>query len=230
MTSHLTTIVVLVVLLIVWKMFGKRIISIALVSRAGRGALNDIGKKAIAAQPDFINLAREEFPAWTNPAAVDGLKNPLLAAGFDYVGTFKVDKMPGVKLAMLVNPDDHVTAHIYEHPKAGLWIELVTHYEDGTRHTLTTLPATGLQLPPFVQTIRAAKAPAGDLVKQLINGRHSGTMKRVTAGDAVSEFEQGYAKAILWQKNKGMSTEEMAQIVRQWADKKLPSQTRAAGA
>ena len=210
----------LVALLIIWKIFGKRIVALFLVRSAARGALDDVGKKAIDAQPDFVNLARNEFPQFTSPAGIDELKNPLLASGFDYVGTFNVDKMPGVKIAMLAKPDDNVTAYIYEHPKAAIWIELVTRYQDGGTHSLTTLPATGIQPPPFVQTIRAAKAPAGDLVRRLISGRHSGDMKRVSASDAVSDFEQNYAKYILWQKNKGMTTAEMAQVVQNWANKK----------
>jgi hypothetical protein len=220
MSPSLIKILFLVALLVLWKLFGKRIIALSLVRSAARGALNDIGKKAIDAQPDFVNLARDEFPTWNNAAGIDQLKNPLLAAGFEYVGTFKVDKMPGVKLAILVKPNDYITAHIYEHPKAGIWIELVTRYQDGSTHSLTTLPATGIQPPPFVQTIRAAKAPAGDLVRQLISGRHAGDMKRVAASDAVNEFEQNYAKYILWQKNKGMTTAEMAQMVQNWASKR----------
>jgi len=158
MSTGLYKILFLAVLLIIWKLFGKRIVAMFLVRRAAGGALNDVGTKVIAAQPDFFNLQRDEFPRFTNPAAIGELKNPLLAAGFEYVGTFNVDKMPGVKIAILAKPDDYVAAHIYEHPKGGIWIELVTRYLDGCSHTLTTLPATGLQLPPFVRTIRAAKS------------------------------------------------------------------------
>jgi hypothetical protein len=194
--------------------------------RFPQGAFNHVGKKAIDAQPDFVNLVRDEFPKFNNPAGMDEFKNPLLAYGFEYVGTINVDKMPSVKVVMLVKPDDFVTAHVYEHPKAGIWIKLVTRYQDGGTHSLTTLPATGIQPPPFVQTIRAAKAPAGDLV----GGRYAGDMKRVTASYAVTEFEQNYARYILWQKNKGMSTAEMAQVVQNWADKKLPNQVYTAKA
>jgi hypothetical protein len=227
MVLNLYKILVLAVLLILWKLFGKRVVAMFLVRSAAGGVLNDIGRKAIAAQPDFVTLQRDEFPEFTNPAGIDELKNPLLASGFEYAGTFNVDKMPGVKVAILAKSDDCVAAHIYEHTKAGIWIELVIRYQDGSSHTLTTLPSTGLQYPPFVQTIRAAKAPAGVLVRQLLSGRHGGSMKRVSASDAVAEFEQNYAKFILWQKNKGMSTAEVAQIVQNWADKKLPNQVHA---
>jgi hypothetical protein len=220
MSATLVELLVLVALLVIWKLFGKRIVAMFMVRSAAHGALNHVGKKAIDAQPDFVSLSRDEFPTWNNAAAVDEFKKPLLASGFAYLGTFKVDKMPGVKLAILTNPDDCVTAHIYEHPKAGAWIELVTRYQDGSAHTLTTLPATGIQAPPWVQTIRAGKAPANELARQLIGGRHPGEMRSIAGDDAVSEFEQGYAKAILWQKNKGMTTAEMAEVVQNWAKKK----------
>ncbi len=229
MSASVMKLLFLVVLLVVWTLFGKRILALLMVRSAAKGVLNDVGKKAIESQPDFVNLARDEFPKFTNVPGVDELKNPLLASGFGYVGTFTVDKMPGVKVVMLVKPADYVTAHIYEHPKAGIWIELVTCYHDGSSHTLTTLPSTGLQLPPFVQTIRAAKAPATSLVQQLIAGRKTGAMKRVEAADAVDQFEQNYAKYILWQKNKGMTTAEMAEIVQNWAEKKLPHQDQTVG-
>ena len=210
----------LVALLIIWKLFGKRIVALLLVRSAAQGALNDVGKKAIDAQPDFVNLARNEFPQFTNPGGIDELKNPLLASGFDYVGTFNVDKMAGVKIAMLAKPDDYVTAYIYEHPKAGIWIELVTRYQDGTCQTVSTLPSTGIQPPPWVKTVRAAKAPAMDLVRQLTFVRRSGDMKKIAADNAVREFEEGYAKSIVWQKNNGLTPEEVATVVRDWAANK----------
>lgn len=220
MPPRLITILVLILLLVIWKLFGKRIIAALLVQSAARGGLKSVGRRALIAQPETITLGRVEFPEWQDRAAVDELKNPLLAGGFDYVGTFSVDKMPGMKLAVLVNADQHIAAHIYEHPKAGVWVELVTRYDDGSSHSLSTLPATGIQSPPWVQIIRAAKAPAGELVRQLVKERHSGDMKRVTADTAVQEFQEAYAKIMFWQKNRGgLSTEEMAQVVRNWAKK-----------
>src|SRR5581483_1083204 len=132
MSPSFYKIIFLVLLLVFWKLFGKRFVSMFMVQSAAKGALNDIGKKAIDAQPDFVNLSRDEFPTFTNSAGIDELKKPLLASGFEYVGAFTVDKMPGVKVVMLVKPSDYVTAHIYEHPKAGIWIELATRYQDGS--------------------------------------------------------------------------------------------------
>jgi hypothetical protein len=220
MPSNFNTILLLVVLLIVWKFFGKRILAFVLTRSVARGALLKIGNDAVQKQPDWITLERVSDAAWTNPATANDLIQPLLSHGFTDAGSYTVDKMPGVKLAILIKPDEHITAHVYEHPKAGTWIELVTRYQDGTCQTVSTLPSTGIQPPPWVKTVRAAKAPAMDLVRQLTFVRRSGDMKKIEAGEAVREFEEGYAKSIVWQKNNGLTPEEVASVVRDWAANK----------
>lgn len=219
MPSNFIIILLLVVLLIVWKLVGKKILAFVLTRSVARSALQHIGNNAVQ-RPDWITLARVSAPSWTNPAAANDLIQPLLANGFTDAGAYNVDKMPSVKLAILVKPGDYITAHVYEHPKAGTWIELVTRYQDGTCQTVSTLPSTGIQSPPWVKTIRAAKAPAMDLVRQLTFGRRSGDLKRIEADTVVREFEEGYAKSIVWQKDNGLSPEEVATVVRDWAAKK----------
>ena len=75
--------------------------------------------------------------------------------------------------------------------------------------------------------MRAAKAPVADLVRQLIFGRHHGELKRVEANAAVREFEEGYAKSMVWQKNNGLTPEEVACIVRDWANQRESEATGA---
>jgi hypothetical protein len=75
--------------------------------------------------------------------------------------------------------------------------------------------------------MRAVKAPVSDLVRQLIFARHAGDLKRVEADAAVREFEEGYAKSMVWQKNNGLTPEEVACVVRDWANKR---ESEASGA
>jgi hypothetical protein len=225
--SNITTIILLVVLLVVWKLFGKKILAFVLTRSVASGALRQIGNSAVQKQPDWITLSQVSDPGWNNPAAANDLIQPLLANGFTDAGAYTVDKMPGAKLAILVKPDDYLTAHVYEHPKAGTWIELVSRYQDGKCDTVTTLPPTGIQPPPWVKTMRAVKAPVSDLVRQLIFGRHHGDLKRVEADTAVREFEEGYAKSMVWQKNNGLTPEEVACVVRDWANKRESEATGA---
>jgi hypothetical protein len=89
-----------------------------LLSGTGCGALKDIGKKAVDAQPDRITLSRISSPAWQD-ASVGQVISSLRTAGFKEAGVYSVDKMPGVEVGILVKTEDCVAAHVYEHPKAG---------------------------------------------------------------------------------------------------------------
>jgi len=208
----------LLVLLVVWKLSGKRLLAMFLLSNAGRGALQGLGKKAVEAQPDRVALGRIISPEWQD-ASVAPIISSLAAAGFTDAGVYSVDKMPGVKVAILVKPADCVAAHVFEHPQAGIWIELVTRYQDGTSTTLTTLPATGQNQPSWLTTIRAGNAPAAELVRQLIQDRPARAMKSISAEQAPREFEEGYASYMLWRKPTPMTADEIAPTVRSWAQK-----------
>lgn len=218
----------LAALLVIWKLFGKRLLAWFLLSGAGWGALKDIGKKAVEAQPDRITLNRISSPDWQD-SSVGQIISSLHAAGFQDAGAYSVDKMPGVKVAILAKPEDCVAAHVYEHPKAGIWIELATRYQDGTSTTLTTLPSTGQNQPAWLTTTRAAKAPAADLVRHLIRDRRPGAMKPVSAEQAPREFEEGFAKYMSWRKATPMTADEVAPTVRNWAQKPHKQQTIQVG-
>ena len=214
-------------LLLVWKLFGKKMLASFLISKAGDSAVKAIGTKAIQAQPDWINLNRVSFPEWKDADGVKTMTRQLAADGFVSAGIYTPDKMPGVLIDILVKPTDCLAAHVYDHPKAGSWIEIVTRYEDGSSATITTLAATGLALPPFVSTIRADKAPADQLAQRLVRERKKGEMKSVTAETVIREFEENYAKYMLWRKNTAVTPQELTKIVTDWSKRKQGESMKA---
>lgn len=222
--SNLTYILILIVLLVIWQVFGKKILGFLLVRGVAKTALKAIGSDALAQQPDWITLTRTQFPQWTNAAAITEWARPLLAGGFTDAGVFTVDKMPGVKVNILVKPDDFVMANVYEHPQAGTWIELVTHYDNGGSTTLTTMKDMGYTRPAWITSIFADKEPAMDLVQRLMKERRAGAMIAISTERAPRQFEEGYAKYMLWKKNTGLSAEEVANQVKRWAAAKSVGQ------
>ena len=118
----------------------KRVLTYLLIRRAGRQALAEVGKRALTKLPEFVHLSRVESPAWTNAELVRQQAEPLLRCGFQDAGVYSVDRMPGVLIRMMCQPQAGVAAHIYDHPRAGSWIEMVTRYHDGSSHAVTTLP------------------------------------------------------------------------------------------
>ncbi|HVP50882.1 MAG TPA: hypothetical protein VMT05_02150 [Terriglobales bacterium] len=212
------TILMLVAFLVIWKLLGRRLLAGFVLNIAGQGALEDLGKKAVDAQPDGIRLSRVATPVWDD-AGVQQIITSFRAAGFADAGVYSVDMMPGVKVAILVKPQDCVAAHVFEHPKTGTWIELVTRYQDGTSSALTTLPSTGQKQPPWLTTMRTAETPARDLVCQFMRDRRAGAMKAISAEQAPRDLEENFAKYMLWRRATPMTAAEIAPSVKAWAQK-----------
>jgi hypothetical protein len=192
-----------------------------LVREVSRAVLGEVGKRAMAKVPEQIQLARVASPQWKDEATVQQQAAPLVRAGFNDLGTYSVDKMPGVLLRILFQPQTYVAAQICEHPKAGAWIEFATRYADGSSDFLTTLPDQGIAQPPFVRTNRAAKAtPTDSLYQQHLKQRQSSGIKPVSPSEVIREFEVAYMRYMIWKNNKGLTPEEVAQATLKWAKAK----------
>lgn len=189
---------------------------------AARAVLKDVGAKALLKTPESIKLEKLTFaPEWKDKARMDEIAGPLLAAGFADCGVLTVDRMPGVKIWFLMNESESTAAFVYEHPKAAPWVEFSVRYEDGTTTALSTLPATGINPPPFYHRIQAdAATPADQLFRRLLHERPKDGIKRVTGRTVVAEFEEAYLKMMIWQKNHGLSVEEVATVAKKWLEKR----------
>lgn len=180
----------------------------------GRGMLTAVGKDALANVPDQVRLTRVTAPQWKDEAVIQKQAASLARVGFTDLGTYTVDKMPGVLVRMLFQSQTYVAAHLTEHPKAGNWIEFATRYSDGSSDFLTTLPDQGVAAPPFVRNTRADKAtPVDRLYQQHLTKRKSTGIKAVTANQAGHEFELAYSRYMVWKTDKGLSPEEVAQMM-----------------
>lgn len=201
----------------------KSLVSRLILRRAVRNVLSDVGKRALNRVPEQIALTRVDSPQWKHRAEVDRQSAPLLREGFADLGSYAVDKMPGVLIRMLFHPETHVAAHIYDHPRVGSWIEFANRYTDGSSHTLTTLPPTGLDHPAWVRTIRADKGiPTEQLHRRFLTEREWHNIKPVPAQEVIHEFEEGYMRLMIWRQNTGITPEEVAHVAVKWA-RKLPA-------
>lgn len=222
-TALLAIVIAVVVIYIV-----KSQLTRMLVRQVGRQALSEVGRRALARVPEQITLLRVDSPVWKNAAAVEQQVSPLVRVGFNDLGTYSVDKMPGVLIRVLFQPQTYVAAHVYDHPRVGSWVEFAIRYTDGSSHTLTTLPPTGLDHPAWVRMIRADKnVPTDQLYQQFLRARESHNIKQVASGEVIHEFEDSYLRLMIWRQNTGITPEEVAQVALKWARK---SQAKAAGA
>lgn len=180
-----------------------------------RIVLKHAGENALAKQPDRIRLDYVSIPAWRDAARVAAQADPLLALGFKDCGVYAPDKLPGVKMRILLKESDRAAAYIYEHPKAGVWTELSSRYEDGSMTMVVNRPPTGLQSPPFVRKLLGDPAePTDRHFARLLKERAAEGLKLVTAATVAREYEEAWLRIMIWQKNKGLSVEEVAAAVR----------------
>jgi hypothetical protein len=131
-------------------------------------------------QPLRITLQRERDPGWNDKAAVDRLVRPLIAAGFQDAGVYTIEEFPVIAFQALAQPDKSVYAAVYEHPDNGVWLDVVSRYEDGTALTSTTAKGAGIDhrrtsqpndstpipIPPPLQA--APGPPAGQRVRGIL--------------------------------------------------------------
>ena len=205
----------------------KRILTYLLIRRACRQALAEVGKRAVTKLPEFINLSRVASPAWTNEELVRQQAEPLLRCGFQDAGVYSVDRMPGVLIRMMCQPQAGVAAHIYDHPRSGSWIEMVTRYQDGSTHAVSTLPPTGMKHPDWFRKIQADKTiPTNKIYERFLPQRQQHGIKLVATNDVVREFEEVYHKLALWRQEAGISAQEVAHVAVKWMKEK---QVNAAG-
>jgi hypothetical protein len=190
-----------------------------------KARLGEIGAKAIAKLPPAVHLLPSSQPSVD---AVERQVQPLLNLGFVDLGNYSVDTMPGLSVRALFQSGTHVAAHIYESPKAGIWVELVTRYVEGSTFSLSTLPETGVESAPWVQTIRADKSvPPDQLYQQLLTKRRGIGIKAVKASEAVQEFEEAYSRIMAWKREHGISAQEVARVAVNLTIKKKAASTGA---
>jgi len=205
----------------------KRAMSYLLIRHAGKQALTEVGKRALSKLPDSVRLLRVDAPAWTNAELVQQQAEPLLRSGFSDAGVYSVDRMPGVYLRILCEPQAGVVAYVYDHPHAGSWTEMVTRYQDGSTNSVTTLAPTGMRHPGWFRKIQADKAmPTNRIYERFLTLRQQQSIAAVTVEQVVADFENTYRRLALWRQEAGISPQEVAHVAVKWMREK---QANAAG-
>ncbi len=199
----MTRIIILVVALAVF----------LLLRFAVRRVFLNVGKAALAKQPDRIHLHQRLDHRWTDPAAVEALAQPLLARGFADAGTFTIAEMP-VALRLFAKADEGTNATIYEHPKAGVWLDMYTRYPDGTGFTIATTRDRGLEQRPGRPIVHAPGLGAAEVHEAFLRERPKGAVLHLTADALPKFYEEAYAEQLAWRKQKGISVQEVANVAK----------------
>jgi len=181
--------------------------------KARRELLSAAAKRATDTQPDQIRLIAAPQHAWSDASAVEAYAKPLRALGFTEAGAYTVDVLP-VAIRFLLDGPGRMYAAIYEHAKAGVWLNLIALYEDGTSSTFTTTRDRGLEKRPGHPITYCTGASADQLHATLRRQLAASPAPRsLSASAIVREFEQAWADGIHWRKSRGVSIAEVASVM-----------------
>ena len=171
-----------------------------------------IGDAALAKQPDTIHLVRAGDTAWKHAEKTVPLVQPLLDAGFRDAGVYVVDEMPGLVVQLLVEPAAAFLACIYEHPKAGHWVDVAQSYEGGGGFTVSSMTDPGLDARPGYATDHMPHASSVALLARAKSHVAAGSPMWISTEQASQRFEQVYAESIAWRKQHGVSRREVVNV------------------
>ena len=202
----LTLILAIVVLFLVIRAKARRFLK----------TLGDLAEQAQkgAAAPARIELVPMAVNDWDDPDAAREQTEPFAALGFEKAGDFEVRPVDGLRIEAWVKPSEAVTAVIYEHPQAGTWTDLYTHYEDGSRITyLNSGVGGGVDHAPGHDVQRFPGMDSAELYRKLLAERPQKPAKRYGPSDFAAAFEQAYADEMDWRNARGGPTEQEIRAV-----------------
>ena len=156
----------------------------------------NLGPAALAQLPDRIHLARTEFNELAFLDRVRAAREGLVAEGFADAGAFRIDELPGVCVVLMANPGARMTAAVYDHERAGVWVEAVSRYDDGYRCTHTTLEGDGLGTRPGNTLVALPGVSLAELLARARADRPAEGQVAVGRHEAATEFEEDYAEWI----------------------------------
>ena len=190
----------------------RRWVATMFVRTTVKGALEDVGAQALASVPDRIILVHQNLHSWRPEPVVARLADPLFSKGFQEGGLFSIREMPGVTVRFLVKPAECIVAAIFMHPKAAVWLDLITYYQNGTTATFSTNGPRGLDQRPGHPTVYAPGATAPALLARLLAERPKGVFRPVMTEDITGLIERGYAESVAWRKSKGISAAQVVKV------------------
>jgi hypothetical protein len=170
----------------------------------GKAALIIYGVKKLVAQggasasPATIKLVPVSGATWDDAGAA-ALAAPLAGLGYEEVGFFDLEIMGGVRLQAWVHPNLGLYSVVYTSPKAGVWSDVVTKYEDGTSLTYSNSPHGGkLRQRPGRENVYFRGVGTDELHRKMLAERPDRPTRRLTAYDFAPDFERAYAEEMAW--------------------------------
>jgi len=173
--------------------------------------------------PFRIEIEPARDSSWIWPGVIESVAADLHGEGFADVGVFDL-KPAAIRTLALLDAKRSIWGLVCEQPKIGLWLQLVTEFEDGTSITYST-DARATILDPAPQQILKSlpEMNAKELIAAFVAERPEGAMKPVIAEKFPTVFESSWARCMDWRISRGgVTADEIRRMVAHYGGEATP--------
>ncbi len=169
-----------------------------------------------------INLTPVEDAKWSERGKVADLTDWFLRNGFESAGVYECWEMPGVIISGFILPSEQTMGVIYEHPIAGIYVDICVEYADGGSLTVSNAPmGHNMEHMPQQEKSYYKDAKIDELYRYFRNEMRDSGRKTITKEEFASNFEDSYRKEMKWRMDRGGPTssevmriaQEMGEVV-----------------
>ncbi len=196
----------------------------AYIVRASRGGRAPMGSKerdqfykqlekakSVTSTPLDVELERTEI-AWPDSALHDAWAASLNSLGFEPAGSYNIVRSPSC-IEFFIHPAHRITANCTLGPRADMWTEMVTRYEDGTAFIVSAHESPGLDPHPKRTTVRLPRtATVEEILQKMLAERPQKPMEIPQKDEVVTRFKKSWREYMEWRRAKGTSAEEYKRV------------------
>jgi hypothetical protein len=148
-----------------------------------------------------------DHPEWSDPERIKSFINAFQKNGFDLAGHYKIQEIPSLIISGLVKPSERLAGVVYDHPAAGIWVDVFVQYEDGGSLTASNAP-TGDELDHMPQQIKlySKECNVGELIEKVKKERRETGRIAITKEEFAPHFKEQYRKEMKWRMERGGPT------------------------
>ncbi len=170
--------------------------------------LRGMAEAAKAFPPVRLELKPASALVWDDPAGFARDAGAIRDAGFSSAGEYTVESREGLKIAGFANAPRSIYAAIYEMAPAGIWVDFVTRYADGTALTYSNGKHHGLDRPPGKVAEFYDGMAVEELYRRFLEERPARPMLPAPPEDFAAAVERYHAEEMDWRLKRGGLTEE----------------------
>jgi hypothetical protein len=171
--------------------------------------IRDMGDLADSQSPAMIHLISRDIPEYAHPEEARKSLAQVEEAGFVKIGAFAIPEMPGICIVSFVHGQKNLYAIVYDHPKVGVFSDIVAYYTDESSLTASSMPLGGsLDQRPGHVKVFFKEGSITELIELLEVNLDDRELRSLTTESFKEDFEQAYADEMDWRASRGGPTDD----------------------